>query len=138
MVALLLVLLLYRTPLGLLFRATADNALGASLLGVNPRRIAAASWLIGGGVTALGGILIFTKIVLVPSIGTTLTFNAFAAVVLGGFGSISGAILGGVLLGLAQAAVASTIGAGFEPLVSLIVMIAILRLRPTGLVGERG
>lgn len=136
-VAGLLFLFLYKTNLGTYIRATADNPVGASLVGINPRTIALAAWGIGGGLAALSGVLLIPKYLLTPSIGPNLTFDAFAAVIIGGFGSLSGAIVGALAIGVGEALVAGYFAAGYEPLVSLAVMLAVLTIRPTGLIGER-
>lgn len=132
-----LVLYLYRTDAGAIIRATADNPVGASLVGINPRRVALVAWGIGGALAALSGVLLVPKFILAPDIGPQLTFAAFAAVVLGGFGSLTGAVVGGLFIGLADALIAGMFAAGYEPLVSLVAMLLVLTIRPTGLVGER-
>lgn len=128
---------LYFTNWGMQMRAAADNPVGASLIGVNPNSVALSAWALGGAITALGGVLIIPKLSLDPSVGSTLTFLAFGAVVLGGFGSLLGAVVGGILIGVAQLVVAAMFSAGYEPLVSLLVMLGVLTLRPNGLLGGR-
>jgi branched-chain amino acid transport system permease protein len=134
----LLVAFLFLTDRGTWMRAAANNPVGASLVGISPRSMTLAAWSIGGGLTALAGILIIPKLVLTPAEGPTLTFLGFAAVVLGGFGSLSGAIFGGLVIGIAQQLVAGWLSAGYEPLVSLIIMLLVLSVRPAGLFGDRG
>jgi branched-chain amino acid transport system permease protein len=133
----LLFLGLYRTNLGTYMRATADNPLAVGLVGVNPARVAVATWAVAGAIGALAGVLLLPKLLLSPAIGLSLTLLAFSAVVLGGFGSLTGAVIGGLLIGVVQAVVAETVGGGWEPLVSLAVMLVVLTARPTGLLGER-
>jgi branched-chain amino acid transport system permease protein len=128
---------LYGTTLGMRMRATASNKAGASLVGINPRAISTISWIVGGGLTALAGCLILPKYVLTPTAGTTFTFSAFAAVTLGGFGSIAGAAVGGLLVSLVDAVVGAELASGYEPLVALITMLVVLAVKPTGIVGER-
>lgn len=132
-----LVSFLFLTDNGTRVRAAANNPVGASLVGINPRTMTLASWAIGGGLTALAGLLIIPKLVLTPAEGPTLTFLGFAAVVLGGFGSLSGAVIGGLVIGIAQQMVAGWLSAGYEPLVSLLIMLAVLSTRPAGLFGDR-
>lgn len=133
----LLYTFLYATPLGMRMRATASNAAGASLVGINPRSMSAVSWAVGGALTALAGCLILPKYVLTPDAGTTFTFNAFAAVTLGGFGSIIGAAVGGLLVAVVDAIVGAEIASGYEPLVALVIMLMVLAVLPTGIIGER-
>jgi branched-chain amino acid transport system permease protein len=132
-----LIAFLYLTERGTHIRAAADNPLGASLVGINPNAIALAAWAAGGAITALGGALIIPKLLLDPAIGSRLTFLAFAAVVVGGFGSLFGAIVGGLIIGVVQAGVAGLLSAGFEPLVGLVIMLVLLSFRPSGLFGAR-
>ena len=133
----LLVVILYRTRLGDEMRATADNALAASLVGVNPTVVGIAAWGIGGALATLSGVMLLPKFLLGGSIAFTVTFNAFAAVTIGGVGSLAGAVVGGLVIGVADALVGNLIAAGYEPLVSLAIMILVFTIRPTGIVGER-
>jgi branched-chain amino acid transport system permease protein len=133
-----LTLLLRGTPVGLRMRLVASNRLGATVVGVNPARVSTLAWCIGGGLAALSGALIFPTYLLSPDLGQQYTFDSFAAVVLGGFGSLPGAVVGGLLIGVVQAVVASTVGASYAAFVSLGVMLVILLARPAGLFGARG
>lgn len=132
-----LYLFLYTTSVGMWMRATASNRAGASLVGINPRVISTLSWVIGGALTALAGCVILPKYVLTPTAGTTFTFSAFAAVTLGGFGSVIGAAVGSLVISLVDAVVGSVFASGYEPLVALITMLVVLALLPTGIIGER-
>ena len=132
-----LVLFLYRTRWGVQIRAVADNPTGAGLVGINPNSVALIAWIAGGTITALGGILIIPLLYLNVSVGSQLTFLAFAAVVLGGFGSLTGALVGGLIIGIAQVEVASLWTAGLEPLVSLVLMLLVLTFWPRVLFGSR-
>jgi branched-chain amino acid transport system permease protein len=128
-----LMVVLYRTPTGSYMRAAADNPLAAGLVGVNPNRVAYGTWALGAAMASLAGVLILPRLLLSSSIGLTLTLLSFAAVVLGGFGSLIGAIVGGLLIGVVQAVVARQFEGGWEPLVSLVLMMVVLTARPSGL-----
>ena len=128
-----IVAFLYGTRAGSYARATADNRMAAGLVGIDPRRVATLAWGVGGAVAALAGVLLLPKQLLVPGSGLSLTLLAFGAVVLGGFGSLTGAVVGGLIIGLADAVVAQTIGGGWDSLVVLVLMLVILSARPTGL-----
>lgn len=132
-----LYLFLYTSSVGMWMRATASNRAGASLVGINPRVISTLSWVIGGALTALAGCVILPKYVLTPTAGTTFTFSAFAAVTLGGFGSVIGAAVGSLVISLVDAVVGSVFASGYEPLVALITMLVVLAVAPTGIIGER-
>jgi branched-chain amino acid transport system permease protein len=130
-----LTFLLRRTTEGLRMRMVASNRRGALVVGVNPARVSAVAWTIGGGLAALSGALIFPTYLLIPTLGQQYTFDSFAAVVLGGFGSLPGAVLGGLLIGVVQAVVAEVFGAQYGAFVSLAVMLVVLLVRPSGLLG---
>ena len=132
-----LTLLLRGTSTGLRLRLVASNRIGAMVVGVNPARESTLAWCVGGGLAALSGALIFPTYLLSPDLGQQYTFDSFAAVVLGGFGSMPGAVVGGLLIGVVQALVAATVGASYAAFVSLGVMLVILLARPTGLLGAR-
>jgi branched-subunit amino acid ABC-type transport system permease component len=125
------------TRLGLAMRATASSRTGVGLVGINPLTISLLCWGLGGALTALGGVLILPQVSLTPGIGDTLTFLAFAAVVLGGFGSLPGAIAGGLILGIVQTLVDEFVASGYDPFVSLVIMVLVLMVRPTGLLRVR-
>lgn len=129
---------LYLTPNGAAMRATAQNRVGASLVGINPRRVAIIAWTAGGALSALTGLLLAPNLLLTPHFGFTITLTAFAAVVLGGFGSVPGALVGGLLVGVSQSLVGGYLAAGYEPLVILVILVVVLALRPSGLLGVRG
>jgi len=125
------------TSIGLQMRMVASNPAGAVVTGVNPARMSTLAWSIGGALAALSGALIFPTYLLAPGLGQQYTFDSFAAVVLGGFGSLPGAVIGGLVIGVVQSLIASTIGASYGAFVSLGVMLVILLARPVGLLGAR-
>jgi branched-subunit amino acid ABC-type transport system permease component len=132
-----LTVVVFRTSVGLALRATASDGVGAALAGINPHRVALGAWLVGGALAALAGMLLFPTGLLTPTSGFSLTLTAFAAVVLGGVGSYGGAIAGGIAIGMANSLVAAYIAAGYEPLVSFVVMLVVLAVRPAGLLGAK-
>jgi branched-chain amino acid transport system permease protein len=123
------------TRLGLAMRCMASNPIGATTVGLNPRLLTGAAWFVGGSITALSGLLIFPTQLLDPSLGQTYLFDAFAAVALGGLGNLPGALLGGLILGVGQAVVGSTLGGTYTDFVSVVVLAAVILVRPTGLLG---
>jgi branched-chain amino acid transport system permease protein len=131
-------LFLRRTPLGRAVRAVAQNYTGAVILGVNPRRVSVAIYLTGIVATAGAGVLLALAIPLEPYSGIRLTLVAMTIVVVGGVGSLLGALLGGGLLGMAEVLTAYVFGSIWSPVVSLLVFFSVLVLRPEGLWGRRG
>jgi branched-chain amino acid transport system permease protein len=125
------------TRFGRAIRATAQNADTATLMGVDIDRIVMLTFLIGGAMAGIGGMLyviFFESTTFI--VGFVLGIKAFTAAVLGGIGNIRGALLGGLLLGLIEEYTGSVIGAQWKDVVSFSVLILVLMFRPTGLLGE--
>jgi branched-chain amino acid transport system permease protein len=141
-----LLVLVQRTSLGRAMRATAENARVASLMGVNPNAVIAATFAIGAALAAVAGVM-YAAVYSVAHfyMGFIPGLKAFTAAVLGGIGNIPGAMLGGVLLGLIEALGAGYIdqlsggvfGSNYQDVFAFIVLCAVLILRPSGLLGER-
>jgi len=131
-------LLMTRTTIGRSMRAVAENPTLASVVGVDVARVIRATWLIGGALAAAAGIMIGITIQIRPQMGFDLLLPLFAAAILGGIGSMPGAVAGGLIVGLAEAAAVPLVGAGFRGAVAFLILIAVLIIRPTGLFGARG
>ncbi len=125
------------TRFGRAIRATAQSADTATLMGVNIDRIVMLTFLIGGAMAGIGGMLyiIFFEVTTF-SVGFVLGIKAFTAAVLGGIGNLRGALLGGLILGLIEEYSASVVGAQWKDVISFSVLILVLMFRPTGLLGE--
>ncbi|MEI7465499.1 MAG: branched-chain amino acid ABC transporter permease [Burkholderiales bacterium] len=141
-----LMFLVNRTKLGRAMRATAENPRVAALMGVKPDLIISATFIIGAALAALAGVMYAANYGSVQhSMGFLPGLKAFTAAVFGGIGNLAGAMLGGVLLGLIEALGAGYIGAltggvlgsQYQDIFAFIVLIAVLTLRPQGLLGER-
>jgi len=131
-------LFLRRTALGRAVRAVAQNYTGAVILGVNPRWVSLTIYLAGIVATAGAGVLLALAIPLEPYSGLRLTLVAMSIVVIGGVGSLPGALLGGGLLGIAEVLTAYAVGSVWAPVVSILVFFSVLVVRPEGLWGVRG
>lgn len=129
-------LLLKRTRLGKAIRATADNPLGASVVGIDNDRIISAVFAIGSALAAVASILIGLESNLHPTMGLVTGIKAFAAVVLGGIGNIYGAILGGFLIGMAENLGVWYIPAVWKDSIAYGILVLALLFRPSGLLGE--
>jgi len=128
---------LSRSRYGRLIRAVADDKEAAQLAGVDYRHVFGVAAAIAFGTVALGGIAYGMYSQLAPTTGTdTILLFAFAAVVIGGLGSLWGTLLGGVVLGVAQQ-IGAQINISDETLAGFIVFLAILVIRPQGLTGRR-
>jgi branched-chain amino acid transport system permease protein len=124
-----------RTRLGIAMQASSQNQLAAYYMGIPVRTVFSLIWAISAGVAAVAGILLAPVSVLDVNMGF-LGFKAFAAAVLGGFGSIPGALVGGVIIGIVEQLSGYYLPAGFQEVTSNIVLLAVLILRPQGLFAE--
>jgi branched-chain amino acid transport system permease protein len=141
-----LVLLVYRTRLGMAMRATAQNPAVASLMGVNINRVIAAAFVVGSALAAVVGVLVGSYYDIAHyQMGFLLGLKAFTAAVLGGIGNLAGAMAGGVLLGLIEALGAGYIGdltggflgSHYQDIFAFVVLIGVLMFKPSGLFGEK-
>jgi branched-chain amino acid transport system permease protein len=121
--------------IGRVMRAVSQNANAASLLGANPRRVAVIAWGLSGAAAGIAGALLAPGTIITPYSGSAYLFIAFAAAVLGGFGSIGGAVLGALILATAQAFFATYVSVVWSPIVPFIILIIVLVIRPSGLFG---
>ncbi|WP_270933992.1 branched-chain amino acid ABC transporter permease [Falsiroseomonas oryzae] len=130
-------LLLTRTTLGRAMRATAMNPALARVAGVDTDAVIRATWVIGAALAAVAGV--FAGIVgqIRPMLGFELLLPLFAAAILGGIGSVRGAVAGGYIVGLAESLAVPLVGAEYRAAVAFLVLIGILMIRPAGLFGER-
>ena len=141
-----LLFLVEKTKLGRAMRATAENTQIAALMGVNPNRVISITFMLGGALAALAGIMIASNYGNVHFyMGFIPGLKAFTAAVLGGIGNLKGAMLGGLLLGLIESLGAGYIGdltggifgSNYQDIFAFLVLILVLVFRPTGLLGER-
>ncbi len=130
-------LFLTRTRTGQEARALSQDFEGALILGINPRRISRAIFALGTMATAAAGLLLVLAAPLDPFDGLRLTLIALTILVIGGVGSLPGALLGGILVGEAEVLTAFFIGPAWSPVLYLAVLFAVLLLRPEGLLGVR-
>lgn len=135
LVAVLVTLVLRKTSFGLSIRAVSSNTQGAALVGVNVRRVYALTFGIGSACVAVAGGLLSPILSLTPSVGEQFTILAFVIVVLGGLGSVTGATVGGLVIGLVQ-----TVGSLYLPgtgslILVFAVFVLVLFLRPQGMFG---
>lgn len=136
-VAILLQLFLSRTKTGTAIRATAQNKDAAQLVGVNISRIYSITFAIGCGLAGVAGALMSTNFVVTPTFGDPFIGRAFAVAVLGGLGTVSGAVLGGLVLGLAETLGALAFGPSFQNAIAFAILVLVLVIRPQGLMGKK-
>jgi branched-chain amino acid transport system permease protein len=128
--------LLHRTRLGMAVRAVSNNPRGASLVGVDVSRIYVLTFGLGAGCVGAAATLVLPFLPAQPSVGETFNLLAFVVVVLGGLGSVGGAVIGGILIGLTQE-IGTVLFPGQSDLLAVfIVFVVVLFLRPQGLLGQ--
>ena len=123
------------TRLGIAMQAASQNQLAAYYVGIPVRRIHGLVWALAGATAAVSGILFASKGSIDPTTGF-LGIKAFAAAVIGGFGSLPGALLGGLAVGIIEQFAARYIDAGYAQIAPYLVMILVLILRPHGLITQ--
>ncbi len=126
-------LLINRTKLGLAMRATFQDHDTAALMGVNVRLIYTATFAIGSSLAAAAGALLGPVYVVFPQMGDLAAVKAFAIVILGGLGNITGATIGGFILALAEELGAGYVSSGYRDAMGFLIIIAVLLIKPTGL-----
>jgi branched-chain amino acid transport system permease protein len=132
-----LTLLIKYSKIGKAMRATQQDMIMARLVGINVDRVISVTFIIGSVLAAIGGILVGSYIGQINFyIGFMAGVKAFTAAVLGGIGNIPGAVLGGLILGLAESLAAGYISSAYEDVFAFGVLVLILILRPSGLLGK--
>ncbi|HEX4262609.1 MAG TPA: branched-chain amino acid ABC transporter permease [Acetobacteraceae bacterium] len=128
-------LMLTRTMLGSRMLAVAEDRSAATLVGIRPDRMQALAWGLGGASTGIAGALIALFYYISPTVGEALTLIAFVVVCLGGFGSVPGALLAGLLIGVTEALSAYWLGPVYQDVVVYGLFLVVLWVRPQGLLG---
>lgn len=124
---------LQKTRLGLSMRALAENPELARVNGLNTRTVVRWTWVIGASLATIAGVLYGLTVQLRPEIGFHLLLPLFAAVVLGGVGNVFGAVVGGLIVGMAESLSVLVVPAGYKMAVPFVILLVVLYVRPTGL-----
>lgn len=124
--------LFYRTALGRAFRATSDDQAVAQLMGLNNRHVFALSMALSLAIVGIAGVLLAVRANFDPAIGPARLLFGFEAVIIGGLGSLWGTLIGGVILGVAQA-IGAQLDPGWQLLAGHLVFLALLAVKPEGL-----
>lgn len=125
------------SEIGKLMQAASHSARGAALIGVNVPKFNAMMWAFATGVAAVAGILVSPITLLHPGMGGPILLKAFAAMAVGGFGSLPGAVLGGMILGISEQLCGGYISTSFMQIFPYLVIILVLLMRPVGLLGTQ-
>jgi branched-chain amino acid transport system permease protein len=126
-----------RTPIGKAIRAAADNHMGALVVGLDVGRIYAITFGVGAACVGAAGALMLMLVQVHPFIALEYTLLAFVIVIVGGLGSMSGALLGGLLIGVSEAVAGILLQPSLKSMFSFGLLILVLLLRPQGLLGRR-
>jgi branched-chain amino acid transport system permease protein len=132
----LLQLFLNRTQTGIAIRATSQNRKVAQLMGIDVSLVYTLTFALGAGMAGIGGVLYGTLFAVYPIMGAIPTLKAFVVTILGGMGSVRGAIFGGFILGIAEALGGSYISMQYKSSIGFFIIILVLLIRPSGLFGR--
>lgn len=129
--------LLHRTGFGIGMRAVAQDVQAARLMGIKVNRVLAMSWILGALLAGAAGLLLGPMWFADVNMGDPVALKAFAATIIGGFGSLPGAVVGGLFVGLSEVLGASYVSSAYKDLISFGIMIGFLFVRPQGMFGEK-
>ena len=128
---------LKKSKIGKCIRAASDNRTGAILVGINVDRINNTSFALGAATTAAAGVLLLPLMPVSPHMGHDFTLTAFIVVILGGMGNLIGALVGGLILGVAESTSTLFLPATLKQVVSFSILVIIMLFRPQGLFGGK-
>jgi branched-chain amino acid transport system permease protein len=127
---------LRETNTGQAIRATAQDREAATLMGINVRRMSIIAFGLGSALAGTAGALIAPTYYIFPQVGSIFTLKAFVITVLGGMGSVSGAMMGGVLIGVAESIGGAYLGSGWKEVIVFVLFLLVLLFKPSGLRGK--
>ncbi len=137
LLVLILTYIVKRTKIGRAMRCASQDMVAAKLMGINTERVIFFTFALGSSLGAAAGMLVamYYKAVY-PMMGFSAGLKAFVAAVIGGIGSIPGAMLGGLIMGVAESLGAAYISSGYRDAIAFVILIIILLFKPTGLFGN--
>lgn len=131
-------LYLTRSRTGMAMRAMAESPALARVSGIEVEKVIRWTWVLSGALAALAGVFLGMSPQLHPEMGFSILLSLFAAAILGGAGSLIGAVVGGLLVGLAENLSVLVVSAGYKSAMPFVLLLAVLFVRPQGLFGQRG
>ncbi|MGB8316186.1 MAG: branched-chain amino acid ABC transporter permease [Aestuariivirga sp.] len=123
------------SAMGRAMRAVSENPVLARIAGVDVDRVIRATWIIGGALACMAGVMLGITVQIRPFMGFDLLLPLFAAAILGGIGSMPGAVVGGLIVGFSESVAVQIVGADYRAAIAFIILIAVLLVRPAGLFG---
>jgi branched-chain amino acid transport system permease protein len=129
-------LLLTRSPIGRSMRAVSENPQLSGVVGIDVRAVVRVVWVLGAALACIAGVMAGLLVQVRPQMGLDLLLPLFAAAILGGIGSVPGAMIAGLIVGIGEALTVKFVGAEWRAALSFAVLVAILLLRPQGLFGK--
>lgn len=129
-------LMMTRTGIGRSMRAVSENPALSGIAGIDVRKVIMVVWFLGAALACIAGIMTGLLVQIRPYLGHDLLLPLFAAAILGGIGSLPGAMLAGLIVGLSEAAAVQLVGAEWRAAVSFVILVVVLLLRPRGLFGR--
>ena len=127
-----------RSKTGKAMRATFQDKEVASAMGINTKRIYSVTFALGCAMAAASGSLLSMQYSVMPSMGGLVSSKSFAVVILGGLGNFAGAVLGALIIGVAESFASTFISTGYKDAIAFIILILILLVKPSGIMGKRG
>lgn len=124
-----------KSPFGIAMRATADDPGAARMIGINAGRVAAIAWFVGCGMAGIAAFFLAADSSLNPNLTLSALFRGFAGVFLGGLTSMSGAVIGGLVIGVLDNLAGRYVSAGFRDTIVFAVIVLVLFIRPSGVLG---
>lgn len=134
-VIILLNLFIKHSNIGKLMRAVSQNSMGAKVSGIPIKKIYSFTFIFGISLAVLAGILIGPTTYVTPTMGVSVMLKGFVIVILGGLGSVPGAIVGGMLLGIVETGASTLIGNSWKDIIGYVILILVLLIRPQGIFG---
>jgi branched-chain amino acid transport system permease protein len=128
---------IHRTELGMALMATAEDAEAASLMGIDSDRMYALAWGLGAACVGVAGALLSTFYYIFPEVGALFGLLAYVIVALGGFGSIAGAFLAGIIIGVVEVMFGFLVAPAFKYVSVYVIYLVVVIVRPQGLLGTR-
>jgi branched-chain amino acid transport system permease protein len=118
-------------------QAVSQNMALARVVGIDVARVIRVTWVLGGALACVAGVMIGILVQIRPLMGFDMLLPMFAAAILGGIGSVPGAVLGGLIIGLTEAGAVQLVGAEWRAAVSFVLLMTVLFVRPIGIFGVR-